>query len=62
MIVKGSADILECVLDFEEADERNLNNSEKTVKAEHKAERNCQQALEPASPIIIVLGSELNQR
>ena len=43
MVVKGSADILECVLDFEEADERDLNNSEKTVKAEHKAERNCQQ-------------------
>lgn len=43
MVVKGSADIFECILHFKETDERNLDNAEKSVKAEHEAKRNCKQ-------------------
>lgn len=43
MVVKRSADILECILHLEETDERNLYDSEQTVEAEHKAEGDCKQ-------------------
>ena len=43
MVVKRGADILECVLHLEETDERNLDDSEQSVEAEHKAEGDCQQ-------------------
>ena len=39
MVVKRSSYVLKSILHFEEADERYLDNAEKTVEAEHKAKR-----------------------
>ena len=40
MVVKGSADIFECIFHFKETDKRNFDDAEKSVKAEHEAKRN----------------------
>ncbi len=42
MVVKGSADVFECI-DFEESDKRHLCNAEKSVKAEHEAKGDYEQ-------------------